>query len=106
LDGRPILVEFEKDILVYYLQSDEAIQMATAYCILHKWLERAGYRWGMDYGFVIWMHDEWQIECKAEIAEHVARLSDRAIAWAGEYYGIQCPHEGESKIGINWKETH
>jgi DNA polymerase-1 len=106
LDGRPILVEFEKDILVYYLQSDEAIQMAAAYCVLHKWLERAGYRWKEDYGFVIWMHDEWQIECRKEIAEHVAELSSRAIAWAGEYFKIKCPHAGESKIGSNWHETH
>jgi DNA polymerase-1 len=106
LDGRPILVEFEKDILVYYLQSDEAIQMAAAYCVLHKWLERAGYRWREDYGFVIWMHDEWQIECRKEIAEHVAELSSRAIAWAGEFFKIKCPHAGESKIGNNWYETH
>lgn len=106
LDGRPILVEFEKDILVYYLQSDEAVQMAAAYCVLHKWLERAGYAWGTDYGFVIWYHDEWQIECRKEIAHHVAELADEAIAWAGRFFGIQCPHEGESKIGRNWAETH
>jgi DNA polymerase-1 len=106
LDGRPILVEFEKDILVYYLQSDEAIQMAAAYCVLHKWLERAGYEWKKDYGFVIWMHDEWQIECRKEIAEHVAELSSRAITWAGEFFKIKCPHSGESKIGNNWYETH
>lgn len=106
LDGRPILVEFEKDILVYYLQSDEAIQMAAAYCVLHKWLEREGYVWRRDYGFVIWMHDEWQIECRKEIAEHVAELSARAITWAGEFFKIKCPHAGESKIGNNWYETH
>jgi DNA polymerase I len=106
LDGRPILVEFEKDILVYYLQSDEAIQMAAAYCVLHKWLERAGYAWGQDYGFVIWMHDEWQIEVRKEIADEVVKLSNEAIAWAGRYFNIQCPHEGESKVGINWAETH
>lgn len=106
LDGRPILVEFEKDILVYYLQSDEAIQMAAAYCVLHKWLERAGYVWAKDYGFVIWMHDEWQIECREEIADEVSRLSNEAIAWAGRYFKIKCPHEGESKIGKNWTETH
>lgn len=106
LDGRPILVEFEKDILVYYLQSDEAIQMAAAYCVLHKWLERAGYKWRKDYGFVIWMHDEFQIECRKEIAEHVAELANLSIAWAGRYFNIGCPHEGESKIGLNWTETH
>lgn len=106
LDGRPILVENEHTILVYYLQSDEAIQMATAYCMLYKWLEKAGYIWGKDWGYVIFMHDEWQIECKQEISEHVAKLGNEAIAWAGRYYNIACPHEGESKIGKNWYETH
>jgi DNA polymerase-1 len=106
LDGRPILVQYEKDILVYYLQSDEAIQMAAAYCVLHKWLEREGYRWKDDYGFVIWMHDEYVIECRKEISEHVAKLASRAIAWAGEYFRIQCSHAGESKIGKNWYEVH
>lgn len=106
LDGRPILVEDEHTILVYYLQSDEAIQMATAYIMLNKWLERRGYIWGKDYGSVIWMHDEWQIECREAIAEEVASLGNEAIAWAGRYYNIPCPHEGESKIGRNWYETH
>ena len=106
LDGRPILVESEHTILVYYLQSDEAIQMATAYCILNKWLEKEGYVWGKDYGFTIWYHDEWQIECRADIAERVSELSNEAIAWAGRFYNIACPHEGESKIGRSWYETH
>lgn len=106
LDGRPILVEAEHTILVYYLQSDEAIQMATAYCILNKWLEKEGYAWGVDYGFVIWMHDEWQIECRKDIANRVSELSNEAIAWAGRFYNIACPHEGESKIGLNWFQTH
>lgn len=106
LDGRPIQVEFEKDILVYYLQSDEAIQMASAYCVLHKWLEREGYRYGQDFGFVIWMHDEFQIEAREEIAKHVAALAEESIAWAGRYFKMVIPHEGESKIGQNWAETH
>ena len=106
LDGRPILVEAEHTILVYYLQSDEAIQMAAAYCWLHKQLEKAGYVWKKDFGFVIWYHDEWQIECRKEIAEHVVELSNRAIQWSGEFFNIACPHEGESKIGNNWYETH
>src|SRR3546814_12840546 len=76
LDGRRIPVEFEKDILVYYLQSDEAIQMAAAYVWLNHQLEKKGYKYGEDYGFCIWMHDEWQIECKKEIADEVARRSE------------------------------
>lgn len=106
LDGRPIQVEFEKDICVFYLQADEAIQMATAYCWFYKQMERRGYKWGRDWGYVIWMHDEWQIECRKEIVDEVIQLSNRAVEWAGEFYGIKCKHEGESKAGLNWTETH
>lgn len=106
LDGRPILVEFEKDILVYYLQSDEAIQMAAAYVHLYDSLIKSGYVWGLDFGYLIWMHDEWQLEVRPEIAAHVSELSNEAVAWAGRYYKIACPHEGESNIGRNWYETH
>lgn len=105
LDGRPILVEFEKDILVYYLQSDEALQLGAAYCWAHKQLNKK-YKYGEDWGFVIWMHDEFQVECREEIAQDVANICCEAIAWAGRYFNIQCPHEGESKIGKNWADTH
>ena len=106
LDGRPILVDSEHKVLVFSLQSDEAIQMSAAYCVLHKWLHREGYIWGKDYGTVLWMHDEWQVECNPDIAERVADIGNEAIAWAGRYYKIACPHEGSSKIGRNWRDTH
>jgi DNA polymerase-1 len=106
LDGRPILVEFEKDILVYHLQSMEAIHMSAAYCWMHKLLEQAGYKYKEDWGVCVYMHDEVVAECRPEIAEHVAQLMSQAIKKAGEFYKINVPHEGDAKIGNNWKETH
>ena len=105
LDGRPILVEKEHMILCYFLQSDEAIQMAAAYNVWHKWMNQ---RWPYKemWGTVIWMHDEWQWECHPEIAEASGELASEAIAWAGRYYNISVPHEGEYTIGRNWYETH
>ena len=106
LDGRPIIVDSEHKVLVYQLQSDEAIQMSAAYCVFHKRMEKEGYVWEKDYGTVLWMHDEWQVECKDYIAARVAEIGDEAIAWAGRYYNIACPHEGSSKIGMDWNKTH
>lgn len=106
LDGRPIKIPSEHQILVYILQSDEAIQMAAAYNIANASLERKGLVYGKDYGFVCWYHDEFTIECKPEYAELVAEVSERAIVKAGEFYNIQCPHAGEAKIGYNWYEVH
>lgn len=106
LDGRPIYIPSEHMILVYMLQSDEAIMMSAAYCMFHKWMEEEGYVWGEDYGTVCWYHDEWTVECKRHIAERVGVLSTRAITWAGKYYSISCPHEGNFKIGETWWDIH
>ena len=105
LDGRPITVPSEHQLLVYLLQSDEAIHMARAYCKLCSDLNEK-YIWGVDYGVVCWMHDEYTIECRPEIAEDVKKISEDAIKWAGEYFKIRCPHKGEGKIGNSWAEVH
>lgn len=106
LDGRPILVPSEHQVLVYLLQSDEAIHMAAAYNRCHKMLDKAGYVYGKDYGFVVWMHDEYEIECREDIAKEVAAIAEESIAWAGRFYGIKCPHLGDAKIGYDWYSIH
>lgn len=106
LDGRPILVEYEKDILVYHLQGMEAVHMSAAYCMAHKMLEKRGYRWKQDYGFVIYYHDEFVIECRKEIADEVAAIAADAIAKAGTFYKIACEHKGEANVGKSWYEVH
>ena len=106
LDGRPIQVDSEHKVLVYTLQSDEAIQMSAAYCIFHKWLDQEGYEYGRDYGMTLWMHDEFQVECRPEMADRVGELGCKAITWAGEYFKIPVIHEGEYKIGRHWGITH
>lgn len=105
LDGRPIKVSSEHQLLVYLLQSDEAIHMAMAYIKLCRDLHEK-YVWGVDYGVVCWMHDEYTIECREDIAEDVKRISEDAIKWAGEYFKITCPHAGDGNIGKNWYEIH
>ncbi len=106
LDGRPIFIESEHTILVYMLQSDEAIMMSAAYCFLYKWAEARGWKHGRDWGYLAFMHDEYQCEVKEEIAEEFAKLAEKAIETAGKFYNIQCPHKGEADIGRNWYETH
>lgn len=105
LDGRPIKVPYEHQILVYLLQSDEAIMMAAAYVKANADLSKK-YRQGEQYGFVAWYHDEYTIECDTDIAEDVKRIAEDAIAWAGNYFKIACPHLGDGKIGKSWYEIH
>lgn len=105
LDGRPILVPSEHMVLVYLLQSDEAIMMTAAYNKCNLELAKK-YKYGEQYGFVCWYHDEYTIECDEDIAEDVKRISEESIVWAGNHFKISCPHEGHGKIGKNWYEIH
>lgn len=105
LDGRPIYIESEHQILVYVLQSDEAIMMSAAYNLLCRRLAKK-YKYGVDYGVVCFYHDEYTIECKEEIAKDVARIAERCIVDAGKFYKIACPHKGDASIGKNWWEIH
>lgn len=106
LDGRPIFIESEHAILVYVLQSDEAICMTAAYNLLYNRLNKK-YVWGKDWAYVCWYHDEVNIECREEIAKDVAYEAERAIADAGKYFGLtHCPQVGEAIIGRTWYETH
>lgn len=106
LDRRIIWVDSKHKVLNSLLQSDEAIQMGAAYCYIHDRMKKLGYKLHEDWGMLIWMHDEFQMECKPEIKDVLAEIAEESISWAGKFYHIDCPHEGESKFGMNWYETH
>lgn len=106
IDGRPILCENEHACVVYQVQSDEAIHMAAALCKIYADMHRLGYEWDKDWAFLIFMHDEFQMECRPQLADVVAKVACDAIAWAGRHFNIALPHEGEAKIGHNWYDCH
>lgn len=106
LDGRPICVPYEHQILVYLLQSDEAIAMTAAYIRFHQRMEKLGFKYGDDYGTVCWYHDEFTVECKKEIAKTVAHEAEQSIAWANAFFKVPCPHIGHAQIGNNWYSIH
>lgn len=105
LDGRPIFIESEHAILVYVLQSDEAIMMSAAYVWAHKELSKR-WKWGVDFGIVNWNHDEYTVECRESIAKEVAAICEECIVKAGLFYKIACPHKGEAHIGKTWHDIH
>jgi len=106
LDGRPIFIESEHQILVYMLQADEAIVMSAAYCYLYKWLIEKGYKWAEDWAYVNFNHDEYTIDCREELALEISILAEEAIYRAGRFYKVGCDQEGDAKIGCNWHEIH
>lgn len=105
LDERPIYIASEHAVLVYLLQSDEAIQMSAAYNWTVAQLKKR-FKWGEQVNVICFYHDEYTFECDEEIAEEVKKITEEGIAWAGKFYGILCPHVGQGKIGKNWYEVH
>ncbi len=102
LDGRKIWVRSEHAALNSLLQGAGAIVMKKALCILNDTIKANAW----DAKFVANVHDEFQIECKAEIADLVGKAGRQAIIDAGLSYNLRCPLDGEYKVGRNWRETH
>lgn len=102
LDGRKIWVRSEHAALNSLLQGAGAIVMKKALCILNETIKKNNW----DARFVANVHDEFQIECKTDIADLVGQAGKQAIIDAGLAYNLRCPLDGEYKIGANWRMTH
>lgn len=106
LDKRHLKVRSLHSALNTLLQSAGAIIMKKALVILDEDLQAKGFVPGEDYEFLANIHDEWQMECRPEIAEEVGKTAAEAIRKAGEHFKFRCPLDGEYQIGKNWAETH
>jgi hypothetical protein len=107
LDGRPINISSEHQILVYMLQSDEAIYMSGVYCMLYYLLNKGKYVWGDDYGIVCFYHDEITIECKSHLATEIGVIMEEAFSLVSSMFKFNhCPQAGEAESGRNWYEIH
>jgi len=100
LDGRKLTVRSEHSALNTLLQGAGAIMMKQALVILNKKIAH------LDAHFVANVHDEWQIEVRQDQAEEVGRLGVEAIVEAGKVLKLNCPLDGEYKVGDSWSETH
>jgi len=102
LDGRQLLIDKPHTALNTLFQSAGAIVMKKALLILKDKADAAH----IDYKFVGNIHDEIQTEVIEDQADMFGRLAVQSIVEAGEYFNLNCPLDGEYKIGDNWSETH
>jgi len=105
LDGRRLRPRGAHSALNTLFQSAGAI-LAKAWIVRAvEELAKAGYKWGEDYAFMLWVHDEIDLEARPEIVEDVARVVKETIAKVGVEFGMRCPLTGEAKIGHGEKAT-
>ena len=102
LDGRKIWVRSEHAALNSLLQGAGAIVMKKALCLFYDKIKAN--KWPVK--LVANVHDEFQFECPANVAEDAGKAARQSIIDAGVYFNLRCPLDGEYKIGKSWKETH
>ncbi len=106
IDGRKVYIRSEHSALNFLLQSCGAIIMKQAMINYHKILQDQGYHHGDDYRQVLWVHDEWQVECRPGLEDIVGQAMVDGIKMVTDQFDFRCPLDGEYKVGKNWAETH
>ncbi|MFA5623350.1 MAG: DNA polymerase, partial [Candidatus Dojkabacteria bacterium] len=104
LDGRRLYVRSKHSSLNLLLQSAGALIMKKALTIAYEKLKNSEAN-GL-YKFVNNVHDEFQIETHKEVAELVGQLVVESIREVQVAFNLNCPLDGEAKIGKTWADTH
>lgn len=103
LDGRQVPVRSPHAALNTLLQGAGALVMKQALVNLDATLSA---QFNGRYEFVANIHDEWQIDTEADIADSVGKAAVAAIVKAGEDFKLRCALDGAYAVGVNWAETH
>ena len=102
LDGRVLHIRSSHAALNTLLQSAGAIVMKRAVILLDHFSQV----YKIDYKIVVQIHDEVQAEVEESKAEFLVDLAVSCISKAGMDFKLNCPLDGNYKIGTTWKETH
>ena len=102
LDGRKIWVRSEHSALNALLQGAGAVIMKKALVLLNNYAILKG----IDYKIIGNIHDEIQSEVLDKDAKAFGEIAVKAIQEAGKEFNLNCPLDGEYKIGESWNETH
>ena len=102
LDGRKLHIRSQHASLNTLLQSAGAVIMKKALVLLDGYARL----YNIDYKFVLNVHDEFQCEVRDDQAEFFGGLAVVSIIRAGESFKLNCPLDGQYKVGKTWQQTH
>ena len=102
LDGRVLHVRSSHAALNTLLQSAGAIVMKRAVVLLDHFSQV----YKIDYKIVGQIHDEVQVEVAEKQADFFGDLAVNCVRRAGKDFKLNCPLDGDYKIGTTWRETH
>jgi len=101
IDGRIIFIDSPHKILVYLLQTLEAITCKSAAVYLEDRLREEGipFEWRIHY------HDELAVQVAKRHVKRVSELAVEAFIEAPKWFGVTCMG-GDAKVGVNYAEIH
>ena len=102
LDGRLLHVRSSHAALNTLLQSAGAIVMKRAVVLLDHFSQV----YKVNYKLVGQIHDEVQVEVEESKAQFFGDLAVNCVRRAGKDFKLNCPLDGDYKIGTTWRETH
>ena len=102
LDGRKLHIRSQHASLNTLLQSAGAVIMKKALVLLDGYARL----YNIDYKFVLNVHDEFQCEVRDDQADFFGGLAVGSIIQAGESFKLNCPLDGQYKVGKTWQQTH
>lgn len=102
LDGRVLRIGSDHLALSVYLQGGETVVMRMANILWHRQAKAEG----ISFKQCVWVHDEWQTEVDEHQAQRLGEIQVQSIIDAGKFFKLNCPMDGEAKIGKSWLETH
>ena len=105
LDGRNIPIRTAHAALNSLLQCAGALIVKLATVLMDEEFTKRGWT-SEEVQIVAHIHDEVQIQAKDHLAAEVGQIAEECFRRTTEIFNLDCPMDGESKIGNNWAETH
>lgn len=110
IDGRKMPIRHAHASLNTRLQNSGAVICKQWGCDADDELKRRGLKhgWDGDYAFLSWSHDEYQVAVRddPETIATVRSVLKETGRNAGKPYNFRCPLDVDTKVGMNWAETH
>lgn len=107
LDGRVIYLRSVHSALNFLIQSSGAILCKRWGCdafdeMSAKWK----HGWDGDFVFCLWVHDEWLVACRPEIATEVGEILVKHARAVGPIYKYRVDLDSKYSIGRTWADVH
>ena len=106
LDGRRLPIRSDHAALNTLLQSAGAILCKQWICDAYDALIADGLRWGEDFWFLGWIHDEVQVACRNGLGDRIGRIITDAARASGPKFAFRLDLDSEFKLGRSWADTH